>query len=99
MTLCFLCGLQVPDYARVDGNWSAACYAVGLKDYFDPFHPVPLRLMDRNRLFLVFVSMVPQMPEVLLALTVTLRSVLAMIALVIFRHLTMNPLLRLDLVI
>ena len=99
MTLCFLRDFRVLDRVHVHGNWSAACYAVGLKDYFDPFHPVPLRLMDRNRLFLVFVSMVPQMPEVLLALTVMLHSVLAMIAPVIFRHLTMNPLPRLDLVI
>ena len=99
MTLCFLCDLRVPSYASVHGNWSAACYAVDLRGYFDPFHPVPLRLMYRNRLFLVFVSMVPQMPEVLLALTVMLHSVLAMNAPVIFRHLTMNPLRRLDLVI
>ena len=99
MTLCFLCGLRVPSYASVHGNWSAACYAVDLRGYFDPFHPVPLRLMYRNRLFLVFVSMVPQRPEVLLALTVTLRSVLVMIAPLIFRRLTTSRLLRLDLVI
>ena len=99
MTLCFLCGLRVPSYASVHGNWSAACYVVDLRGYFDPFHPVLLHLMCHNRLFRAFVNMVPQMPEVLLAFAVTLRSVLVMIAPLIFHRLTTSRLLRVDLVI
>ena len=55
--------------------------------------------MDRIRFFLVFVRMVPQMLEALLALSVMLRSVLAMFASVIFRCLMMIHLLLLYLVI